>query len=156
MSELSIELNWQRQDPSIQSGYPNAHTVTFNDTNKLDVDAAPDWGGNPTSTNPEQSLAAALSSCYMMTFLSLSAKAKWPVCSFRDRAVAHLGKNPQGRMSITRIDLHPVVSFDDDFSVADIQLEKMYDRAHRYCFVANSLSESVEVNINTVADSQIS
>jgi len=118
MSELSITLSWRRQEASLVTGeYSNAHTVLFNETNQVSVDAAPDWGGSPSHTNPEQSLAAALSSCYMMTFLALAAKAKWPVRSFADRAVAHLGKNPKGFMSITQIDLHPDILFDDGFSV---------------------------------------
>jgi organic hydroperoxide reductase OsmC/OhrA len=83
----------------------------------------------------------------MMTFLALAAKAGWPVASFYDRAVAHLGKNSKGQMSVARIDLHPVVRFDTGFSVAADDLEKMHHRAHRYCFIANTLAESVAINI---------
>lgn len=148
MSELSIELNWERRAPELRPGkYSNAHTVRYNDKHQLPADAAPDWGGDASLTNPEQALAAALSSCHMMTFLALAAKANWPVASFRDRAVAYLGKNARGRMSVARIDLHPVVAFDDGFEVDHADLEKMHARAHRYCFVANALSDDVEVNI---------
>ena len=148
MSELAIELHWQRSEPNLQSGkYSNVHTVRYNDSNDLKVDAAPDWGGNPENTNPEQALAASLSSCHMMTFLALASKVKWPVASFRDRAVAHLGKNARGQMSVTRVDLHPEVQFDEGFSVDSADLEKMHDRAHRYCFIANTLADSVEINI---------
>ena len=83
----------------------------------------------------------------MMTFLALAAKAKWPVASYHDHAVAHLGKNPKGQMSVTRIDLHPVVRFDTGFGVDDKTLEAMQDRAHRYCFIANTLSDTVEINV---------
>ena len=47
--------------------------------------------------NPEQSLAAAISSCHMMTFLALAAKFKWPVKNYKDKAIAHLGKNLDGK-----------------------------------------------------------
>jgi len=50
-------------------------------------------------------------------------------------------------MSVTRIDLHPVVRFDTGFSVGDDQLAQMQDRAHRYCFIANTLADSVKINI---------
>ena len=83
----------------------------------------------------------------MMTFLALSAKAGWPVASYHDYAVAHLGKNARGQMSVTRIDLNPVVRFDTGFAVDAATLSEMQHRAHRYCFIANTLSESVEVNI---------
>lgn len=148
MSNLAIELQWQRVDPVLQTGkYTNAHSVIYNDKHAVDVDAAPDWGGDPDYTNPEQALAAALSSCHMMTFLALCAKAGWPVAGYRDYAVAHLGKNPKGQMSITQIDLHPVVRFDTGFAVGAAELEQMHDRAHRYCFVANTLADSVAINI---------
>lgn len=148
MSELSIELNWQRSESDLQSGkFSNAHTVRYNDNYDLRADAAPDWGGDPENTNPEQALAAALSSCHMMTFLALAAKAKWPVESFHDYAVAHLGKNTRGQMAVTRVDLHPEAGFDTGFSVEAAKLEQMHHRAHRYCFIANTLADSVEINI---------
>lgn len=148
MSELSIELDWQRSEADfLPEKYSNSHTVRYTDNVELPVDAAPDWGGDADSTNPEQALAAALSSCHMMTFLALSAKAGWPVASFQDRAVAHLGKNPKGQMSVVRIDLHPVVRFDYGFTVEDAKLEGMHHRAHRYCFIANTLADNVEINI---------
>ena len=84
----------------------------------------------------------------MMTFLALAAKTKWPVCDYQDRAVAYLGKNQKGQMSVNRIDLNPIVTFDAGFEVNKESLDKMQDRAHRYCFIANSLDENVEVNIN--------
>jgi organic hydroperoxide reductase OsmC/OhrA len=148
MSDISIELHWQRIEPELKPGaYTAEHVVQFNNSHDIQVDAAPDYGGNPACTNPEQALASALSSCHMLTFLALAAKAKWPVASYHDYAVAHLGKNPKGQMSVTRVDLHPVVRFDTGFQVSEAEMEQMQDRAHRYCFIANTLADSVEVNI---------
>ena len=75
------------------------------------------------------------------------AKAGWPVAEYKDHAVAHLGKNPKGLMSITKLDLHPDIAFDQGFEVEPADLDKMHQRAHRYCFIANSLSDSVDINI---------
>ncbi|MDP3961974.1 MAG: OsmC family protein [Pseudorhodobacter sp.] len=148
MSNLAIELHWQRAEPAFQPGkYSAEHTVRYNNSHEVRVDAAPDWGGKPENTNPEQALASALSSCHMMTFLALSAKAGWPVASYSDHAEAHLGKNAKGQMSVTRIDLHPVVRFDTGFAVDAAELARMHERAHRYCFIANTLADSVEINI---------
>ncbi len=149
MTDLSIEVNWQRQELELRPGkYANAHNVQYTERYQVQADAAPDWGGDAANTNPEQALAAALSSCHMMTFLALAAKANWPVSSFQDRAEVHLGKNPKGQMSITRVDLHPVITFDPGFEVTDAEIQKMHERAHRYCFVANTLADSVEVNVS--------
>jgi organic hydroperoxide reductase OsmC/OhrA len=70
------------------------------------------------------------------------------VASYHDHAVAHLGKNPKGQMSVIQIDLNPVVRFDTGFLVSDDQMAEMQDRAHRYCFIANTLADSVQVNVN--------
>lgn len=148
MSDLAIELHWQRKEPELIAGkYSAEHSVRYNDDYEVLADAAPDWGGKAGNTNPEQALAAALSSCHMMTFLALAAKAGWPVAGYQDYAEAHLGKNAKGQMSVTRIDLHPVVRFDAGFSVSDTEMEQMQDRAHRYCFIANTLADGVEINI---------
>lgn len=149
MSELSIELSWRRKEAELAPNkYSNEHSIKYNENYTLNADAAPSWGGNSLNTNPEQALAAALSSCHMMTFLALAAKVKWPVKSFKDKADAHLGKDPQGKMCISQIDLNPVVEFDDGFEVEQSKLEDMHERAHRYCFVANSIADHVVITIN--------
>ena len=148
MSELAIDLSWKRGSEQLRPGaYSSAHSIRYSDNCELAADAAPDYGGAAGCVNPEQSLAAAVSSCHMMTFLALAAKMQWPVSSYQDHAVAYLGKNPNGQMSVTRIDLHPVVHFDSGFSVEPKKLMELQKRAHRYCFIANSLAESVETNI---------
>ena len=149
MSDLSIDLHWHRAEAHLKTGaYSAEHTIQYNNRFDILADAAPNWGGDPENTNPEQALAAALSSCHMMTFLALAAKVDWPVASYHDHAVAHLGKNPKGQMSVTQIDLNPVVRFDTGFLVSDDQMAEMQDRAHRYCFIANTLADSVQVNVN--------
>lgn len=150
MSEMGIELHWTRSEPELKPrAYSAEHRVDFNAANALTVDTAPDYGGDLANTNPEQALTSALASCHMMTFLALCAKARWPVASYRDTAHAQMGKNPKGQMSVTRIDLTPVVTFDDGFTVTPEKMAEMQDRAHRYCFIANTLADSVEIVVNT-------
>lgn len=148
MSDLSINLSWNRDSESLVYGkYSNAHEIVYNEHYHVIGDAAPDWGGNVKHTNPEQAFAAALSSCHMMTFLALAAKAKWPVQTYKDHAVAHLGKTESGKMAVTAVTLSPRVTFDDGFSVSDDEMAEMQDRAHRYCFIANSIDKAVKIDI---------
>ena len=51
-------------------------------------------------------------------------------------------------MWVIQIDLNPVVRFDTGFLVSDDQMAEMQDRARRYCFIANTLADSVQVNVN--------
>ena len=128
--------------------YSNQHQITFTPNIKITGDSAPDWRGNELNSNPEQTLAASLSSCHMMTFLALAAKMNWPVLSYTDNAIATLGKNSKGLMYVTKLELNPIIKFSDKFSVNPDEMKKMQDRAHRYCFIANSLSKEVKVLVN--------
>ena len=145
----SIELKWELGDQKLEFGkYLTDHTVMLNENVSIDAGSSPDYGGSETNINPEQKLAAAVSSCFMMTFLALAAKMKWPIVKYKDNAVATLGKNSKGKMSVTRLELSPKVSFSDKFTVDPNEMKKVQDRAHRYCFIANSLSDEVKVLIN--------
>ena len=148
MSELSISLEWNLQEDSlIPDQFSKNHKIIIND-NVLNAGSAPDYGGSDKELNPEQSLAAAISSCHMMTFLALSAKMRWPVIAYKDKAYAYIGKNSKGKMCVNKIELNPVIKFKNGFSVTKDEMDKMQDRSHRYCFVANSLSDDVEIKIN--------
>ena len=149
MENLSIKLNWNLGDGELSFGkYNTNHKIKINDEILLNASAAEEYGGNPNNLNPEQAFVAAISSCHMMTFLALAAKMKWPVITYEDKAIAYLGKNSKGRMSVNKIELNPKISFQNNFSVSDEEMVKMQDRSHRYCFIANSLSEEVELIIN--------
>ena len=149
MNNLSIELNWILGDGELSFGkYSTDHKIKVNDNTIINASSAPEYGGNPNNLNPEQALAAAMSSCHMMTFLALAAKMKWPILEYKDKAVAHIGKNSNGNMSVNKIELNPIVTFENNFSISDEEMAKMHDRSHRYCFIANSLSEEVKVLIN--------
>ena len=103
MSELSINLSWRRNESELIPGkFSSEHGISYNDHFKVKADTAPDWGGSAENTNPEQALAASLSSCHMMTFLALAAKIKWPVSSYEDHAIAHLGKNSKLQMIVNQ------------------------------------------------------
>ena len=148
MSQLSISLEWILQEEELKpESFSKNHKIIIND-NIFNAGSAPEYGGKENELNPEQSLAAAISSCHMMTFLALAAKMKWPVKSYKDNAYAFLGKNSKNKMCVNKIELNPVILFNNNFSVSKEEMDKMQDRSHRYCFVANSLSEEVEIKIN--------
>ena len=149
MNEISIELKWHIGDSEFTNGkYSTEHSIKINNQISLQADSAPEYGGNKKNLNPEQSLAAAVSSCHMMTFLALAAKMKWPVKTYKDTAIATLGKNLKGLMSVIEIELNPKVEFSNGFTVEDSKMREVQDRAHRYCFISNSLSNEVKVKIN--------
>ena len=133
MSEISIGLTWRLGDGKMTpDNYSNVHEIVFTPKIKITADSAPDWRGNEINCNPEQTLAASLSSCHLMTFLALAAKMKWPVISYKDKAIATLGKNSKGQMSVIKLELNPKVEFSNKFIVDPNEMKKVQDRAHRY------------------------
>ena len=105
MSKLSISLEWFLQEDELKPDvFSKNHKIEINN-NYFNAGSAPEYGGKENELNPEQSLAAAISSCHMMTFLALAAKMRWPVKSYKDNAHAFLGKNSKGKMCVNKIGL---------------------------------------------------
>ena len=145
----SIEIMCDLGDQELSPGkYLTDHKVILNENLTINGGSSPDYGGSVSNINPEQKLAAAVSSCFMMTFLALAAKMKWPVKNYKDKAISYLGKNNEGRMYVNKIELNPQIIFDNDFTISDDEMHKMKERSHKYCFIANSLSKDVEIKIN--------
>jgi hypothetical protein len=47
------------------------------------------------------------------------------------------------------------VRFDTGFSVDVAELEQMQGRAHRHCFIANTLADSVQINILSTPEKEV-
>ena len=68
--------------------------------------------------------------------------------SYDDDAVGYLDKNLEGKMCMTRVVMRPLVRFisGTEAGVPDgEQLAMLHERAHRACFIANSVKTSVEI-----------
>ncbi len=148
MSEYVARLSWSLGEGELAYGkYSPNHKMTFSGGLSATMTSAPEYGGDTRYVNPEEALAAALSSCHMMTFLALAAKARWKLTGYRDRAVAVLGKTEDGRTKVGEIVLHPVTEFEPGYEIEPDQLSQMHERAHRYCFVANAISCEMRVEL---------
>jgi len=148
MSEYVAKLSWSLGDDELAFGkYNPNHRMSFSGGLSATMTSAPEYGGDTRYVNPEEALAAALSSCHMMTFIALAAKARWKLRKYQDRAVALLGKTDDGRTKVSEIVLHPVIEFEPGHEIAADKLSEMHERAHRYCFVANAISCEMRVEL---------
>jgi organic hydroperoxide reductase OsmC/OhrA len=93
--------------------------------------------GDPGVLNPEQLLLMAASSCQMLWFLHLAAKARVDVVAYEDDASALMPEDEEP-VRITDITLRPRITVDGDAS--EERVRKLVDSAHGYCFIANSLT----------------
>ena len=65
--------------------------------------------------------------------------------SYKDEAVAHLEKNPEGQLAVTRVELHPKIRFSGEKVPTEDEIARMHESAHRNCFIANSVKTEVVV-----------
>ncbi len=106
----------------------------------LPVSSAPEYAGNALRWNPEDLLGAALANCHMLTFLALAAKAKLEVRAYEDHAEAILDTVDKVT-SVATICLRPTIRVAPGTSMAKVM--DLFQKAHKYCFVANSIKSKV-------------
>ena len=75
--------------------------------------------------------------CHMLFFLDFARRAGFVIDAYVDEAEGVLEKRADGRMAMTRVTLHPRVTWGgeppDEAAIADL-----HHRAHEACFIANS------------------
>jgi organic hydroperoxide reductase OsmC/OhrA/predicted enzyme related to lactoylglutathione lyase len=99
---------------------------------------ASEWGGDPEKADPEELFVASLSACHMLWFLDFARHERLRVVSYEDR--------PEGTMDghkFVAITLRPCAVFATEVSPEVI--EDLHDRAHKACFIANSVTCEVKV-----------
>ena len=98
--------------------------------------------GDPAVLNPEQLLLMAASSCQMLWFLHLAAKARVDVVAYEDDAEALMPEDEEP-VRITEVTLRPRITVSGDAS--EERVRKLVDQAHGYCFIANSLNCAMRI-----------
>ena len=106
----------------------------------LTVSADFAFRGNPELTNPEQLLLAAASSCQLLSFLAVAARARVDVLSYTDQAEALMPEDDLP-VRITRITLRPHIVVADGTDIAKVT--RLVDLAHRECYIANTVSSEM-------------
>ncbi|MBS1847147.1 MAG: OsmC family protein [Actinobacteria bacterium] len=150
-------LEWSGSTGVGYDAYPRGHLVTFDGVaTVLEVSADPAFRGEPTLANPEQLLLAAASSCQLLSFLAVAARARIDVVDYRDDATAVMPEDDPP-MRITRVELRPTITLrlgrgDGDGGGGDgprpsrARLDHLVDVAHRECFIANSLTGEIVID----------
>lgn len=140
MSLHRAHITWKRNTPDFAyETYDRTHTMKFEGGISIQGSSAPEFAGKAEYANPEEMLAAALSSCHMLTFLAVAAKSRLQVDKYEDEPVAELGKDAAGVMCVTKITLQPKVTF-SGATIPDLaKVKELHDKAHKHCFIANSV-----------------
>ena len=89
-------------------------------------------------------LVAALSNCHMLTFLHVARLKGFLLTRYRDEAVGVMEKDGEGRMAVTRVTLHPQITYEGPRPSA-AERDALHHEAHEECFIANSVKTEVVV-----------
>jgi organic hydroperoxide reductase OsmC/OhrA len=97
------------------------------------------------AVDPEEAFVAAVSSCHMLTFLSIAAKKRFVVDAYEDEALGTMTKNQNGKLFVSRVTLDPRIEFSGDKVPTPEQIADMHHLAHKECFIANSVLTEIVV-----------
>lgn len=123
--------------------YERAHDISVPPVDApVLMSADPAFLGDAGRLNPEQLLLASLSSCQLLSFLAVAARARIDVVGYRDEAEAVMPEgDPPTR--ITEIHLRPTIIVRG--AVEEARIRHLCEVAHRECFIASSLRSHVTV-----------
>lgn len=135
---FEARTSWTGSTAEGWARYDRTHTARSEPAKQeLTVTTAEELG-DPDHLNPEQLLLMAASSCQLLWFLHLAAKARIDVVRYEDRCEAEM---PDGQ--ITRVVLRPEIEVSGN--PGEERVLKLCEQAHRHCNIAKSLSGPVEV-----------
>lgn len=148
MSTYFATILWQRNGAAFtDQRYSRAHVMQFDGGAEVAGSSSPHTVPLPYSdaaaVDPEEAFVASLSSCHMLWFLHLAAKAGFVVERYEDRADGVMAKNAEGKLAMTLLTLRPRVDFAGEKRPERADIEALHHKAHEECFIANSVKSEV-------------
>jgi organic hydroperoxide reductase OsmC/OhrA len=144
----TVSSRWRGSTAAGYQAYDRSHEVEATPGGvTLALSSDPAFRGDATLLNPEQLLVMAASSCQLLSFLAVAARARIDVIEYREDAEGEMPEDDPP-MRITRITLRPRITIRGD--VDDARVRHLVDVAHRECFIANSLTTEVIVQPEVV------
>lgn len=139
----STRCTWRGSTGTGYERYDRTHRLESPPAkSSLTLASDPAFRGNPDLLNPEQLLVAAASSCQLLSFLAVAARARVDVLEYEDEATGEMPENDVP-VRITRIALSPRIGVAAGTSVEKVR--RLVEIAHHECYIANSLKTSVTV-----------
>jgi organic hydroperoxide reductase OsmC/OhrA len=138
--QYESHLRWTgaaRGPTSSYAGYSRDYDIDVDGKATLHGSADPTFRGDASRHNPEDLLVAALSSCHLLSYLALAARAGIHVTAYEDTAVGQMMLQGNGG-HFTDVLLRPHVTIARG-SDADLAL-RLHEEAAASCFIAASVN----------------
>ncbi len=149
--EYTATVRWTRGagEAFSDNRYSRGHSWSFDCGITVPGSASPSVVPLPLSRedaiDPEEAFVAAVSSCHMLTFLSIAAKKRFVIDSYVDNALGVMTPNDKGKLFVSKVTLDPVIEFSGDKQPTPEQVADMHHLAHKECFIANSVLTDIVV-----------
>jgi organic hydroperoxide reductase OsmC/OhrA len=151
MAEYRATIEWQSPAVAadfVKGKYTREHTWTFDGGVRVPASSSPSvvpapWS-NPANVDPEEAYVAAISSCHMLTFLYVAAKAGFAIATYRDDAIGVMTKNERGVPWVARVTLAPQIGWADRRPSVEEE-DRLHHAAHDGCFIAQSVKTEIVV-----------
>jgi organic hydroperoxide reductase OsmC/OhrA len=130
--------------------YSREYTVAIEGKPTLTGSSAGVFRGDESLPNPEDLLLAAVSSCHLLSYLAIAARAGVQVVGYEDECTATMTFK-DGKMRIVEATLRPRVTVAAGTDLA--ATESFHHRANAECFIASSVNFPVHHEPVTVAAS---
>jgi organic hydroperoxide reductase OsmC/OhrA len=132
-------LRWSGSTGAGWEGYDRAHEAAAPPAAQSLTLTTGESKGDPRQLNPEQLLVMAASSCQLLWFLHVAAKARIDVVEYTDEPIAEM---PEGE-GLSEIVLRPRIVVGSECSPE--RVEKLVQTAHEHCNVAASLRTPIAI-----------
>ena len=150
MNSFTAQIHWQRQGAAFTDRrYSRGHVWHFDGGLSVPGSSSPHSVKPPYSVaaavDPEEAFVASISSCHMLWFLDIAARAGWVVDDYLDDASGVMTPNAQGRLWVSQVTLRPAIRFAGDKLPTAAEIARLHHSAHEECFIANSVRSEVRV-----------
>ncbi|HTI72331.1 MAG TPA: OsmC family protein [Candidatus Limnocylindria bacterium] len=151
MSGYIATIRWDVGQGQFLAGkYSREHTWTFDGGVTVPASSSPHvvpvpWS-NPAGVDPEEAFVAAIASCHMLTLLYLASRRGFQIDRYEDSAVGTMEKNSRGVPWVSRVVLHPVISYGGAKRPTSDEEAQLHHDSHEQCYIANSVKTDIVVD----------
>jgi organic hydroperoxide reductase OsmC/OhrA len=143
MHHYRVTSRWSGSTAVGYEAYDRTHTAsTTPPTEALTLSADPVFRGDPAKLDPEELFVISASSCQLLSFLAVAARARIDVVEYDDYAEGVMPDDSRP-MRITEIVLRPRITVRG--SVREERVRHLCEVAHRECYIANSVTTQIVV-----------
>jgi organic hydroperoxide reductase OsmC/OhrA len=139
VTTYTTRVRWTGSTGLGWDNYDRAHTALAPPAEQEVLLTTGESKGDPRILNPEQLVVMAASSCQMLWFLHLAAKARIDVVEYDDDAAASMPEDE----GLSEIVLRPRIVLSEKAS--EERVRKLVHLAHDHCNIANSLRTPVSI-----------